>query len=166
MVTLIDGDPPSSPRTAWLPAWVWRVLLLAALILIPWSLWLAFTLPRRTAAYHWAAAWAGFDLLLSISLALTALAVWRRAPWALAAAGATAAMLVSDAWFDVMTSSPLDRVAAIVAAIVFEIPLAFVCVWLARRAGRTIDRGQKIADRARGLRAARAIRVSRKAPLP
>jgi len=154
-----------SPRQ-WIPSWVGNALLLAALILAPWSLWLAVSLPRRTAAYNWGAAWAGFDLLLSIALALTAISVWRRSHWALTVSGIAAGMLVCDAWFDVMTSSHQGRPLAVIEAVFCELPLAFVCIWLARRAGKTLDRSRRFAEAAKRSQAARAIGASRDGPLP
>ena len=163
--TPADRGIGRSPRQ-WIPSWVRNGLLLAALILAPWSLWLAISLPRRTAAYNWGAAWAGFDLLLSIALALTAISVWRRSHWALTVSGIAAGMLVCDAWFDVMTSSHQGRPVAVIEALFAELPLAFVCIWLARRAGKTLDRSRRFAEAAKRLQAARAIRVSREDPLP
>ena len=42
-----------------------------------------------------------------------------------------AALLVVDAWFDVMTSpSGVDRLEAVAMALLIELPLASACVWL------------------------------------
>lgn len=125
--------------------WLTTPLLAVALILLPWSLWLLVTLPRRTAAYHWGVAWAGFDLILSIALAGTALALWRGSPWLTTFAGAGAALLICDAWFDVLTSSPAGRPLAIVEALILELPLAFACIWVAWRWGRKIGRSSNVA---------------------
>lgn len=111
----------------------------AALVLIPWSMWLAATLPRRTAAYHWSAAWTGFDLMLSIALAGMAVALWRGSPWLLAFAGAAAGLLLSDVWFDVLTSSAQNRPIAIGEAVLFEIPLFLVCLRVASRARHKLE---------------------------
>ena len=137
-----------------------------ALILLPWSLWLLVTLPRRTAAYHWGVAWAGFDLLLSVALAGTAFAVWRGSSWLMTFAGAAAALLICDAWFDVLTSSPAARPLAIAEALVLELPLAFACVWVARHSGRTFERAGNLAEAARRLLRSRTIGPSEDQPLP
>ena len=121
----------------------------AALVLIPWSMWLAATLPRRTAAYHWSAAWAGFDLILSIALAGMAVALWRASPWLLAFAGAAAGLLLVDAWFDVLTSSARNRPIAIGEAVIFEIPLFLVCLRIASRARRSLMPRSVAADSSR-----------------
>jgi Na+/proline symporter len=160
-----DATSPSSERHL-LPTWVGGGLLLASLVLVPWAFWLALTLPRRTAAYHWGTAWAGFDLLLSIALALTASALWRRSNWALTISGMAAGMLTCDAWFDVLTSTPTGRPVAVIEAVVLELPLALVCVWLARRSARSLDRTARFAEVAKSLQAAHAIRMSRDDHLP
>ena len=46
----------------------------------------------------------GFDVLLCGALARTAWLAWRRSPFVVNVASATAALLVVDAWFDVTTS--------------------------------------------------------------
>jgi hypothetical protein len=167
MAGVNQAPPEPTSHLQWLPSWIGGGLFLVALILAPWSLWIALSLPRRTAAYHWGAAWAGFDLLLSIALASTAVSVWRRSHWALTASGIAAGMLICDAWFDVLTSSPHGRPLAIVEAVFCELPLAFICIWLARRAGRSLDRrSQRFADIAKRLQAGHVIRDSRNEPLP
>ena len=45
---------------------------LAAAVLIPWTVYLAVTLPRRTVDTHYRGAWVGFDLLLVAAIILTA----------------------------------------------------------------------------------------------
>ena len=46
-------------------------------------------------------------------------------------------MLVCDAWFDIVTaSSGVEQVTAAVSGALLELPLAVVCVWLARNAER------------------------------
>ena len=153
--------PMGSRPGRWAAPWIGDALIAFALILGPWSLWLAATLPRRAAAYHWDVAWAGFDLLLAVALALTAVAVRRRSPSALTFAGIAAGMLICDAWFDVLTSSSQGRATAVAEAACIELPLAAACIWLAHRAGRTLKHGSQLAASAKRLLEARSIRVSR-----
>ena len=40
----------------------------AALCLIPWTVYLAVSLPRRTIDTHYRGAWVGFDLLLVVAI--------------------------------------------------------------------------------------------------
>jgi hypothetical protein len=76
------------------------------------------------------AAWAGFDVLLALTLASTAYFALRRSRYLATTASATATMLVVDAWFDVLTTPGVQRIESILLAAFVELPLAAVCVWL------------------------------------
>ena len=106
----------------------------AALVLVPWIGWLASSLPCRYLARHWGIAWAGFDTALAATLALTCVAVLRRAQWLDRAAVAAATLLAADAWFDVATSRGVTAVAlATTEALAVELPVALLCIWVAHR---------------------------------
>src|SRR5689334_7949051 len=50
------------------------MLMVGAIIgLIPWTVYLAVTLPDKYIAYNWPATWVGFDVLLVVFMAATAL---------------------------------------------------------------------------------------------
>ncbi|HEY5335109.1 MAG TPA: hypothetical protein VIJ71_03700, partial [Mycobacteriales bacterium] len=69
------------------------------------------------------------------ALAATAWCAWARSTWIALTATAAATLLVCDAWFDVVTSeNGRHRMLAVAAAVVFELPLAAFCVWIARHA--------------------------------
>jgi hypothetical protein len=105
----------------------------AALVLVPWSAWLASSLPCRYLSQHWGIAWAGFDTALASALGLTCIAALRRAPWLDRAAVAAATLLAADAWFDVVTSRGAAAFAlATTEAIAVELPIALLCLWLIR----------------------------------
>jgi predicted branched-subunit amino acid permease len=87
------------------PRWITGLLVLAALALVPWTLWLTFSLPSKHVAHHYDVAWVGFDIALGAMFGLTARAAVRRSELLAPVAAATAAMLVCDAWFDVVTST-------------------------------------------------------------
>jgi hypothetical protein len=109
------------------------LLLAAALVLVPWSGWLVISLPCRYVSRHWGIAWAGFDGGLALALALTGLAALRRADWLDRAAVAAGTLLAADAWFDVLTSRGATAVTvAAIDALAIELPLALLCIWLAR----------------------------------
>jgi hypothetical protein len=113
----------------------WAVALLAALGvgLVPWSLWLGLSLPSRKVTEHWDLAWAGFDMVLAASLLGTAVTLMRGSALLEAFAAATGALLVADAWFDIVTAgSSRERWFAVGLALVGELPLAGVCFVLAR----------------------------------
>jgi hypothetical protein len=105
----------------------------AALVLVPWGGWLVISLPCRYVSRHWGIAWAGFDGGLALALALTGLAALRRADWLDRAAVAAGTLLAADAWFDVLTSRGATAVAvSAIEALAIELPLALLCIWLAR----------------------------------
>ncbi|MCW2642425.1 MAG: hypothetical protein JWP76_4731 [Dactylosporangium sp.] len=110
----------------------------ACTALAGWMFAQAQTLPARYIAGHWDAAWIGFDFLLLFSLAAVGWSAWRGLEAFSATALATAALLVCDAWFDVMTASGgTDTVASLVSALIVELPLAAYLAYLAyRRYGR------------------------------
>jgi hypothetical protein len=115
------------------PRWAPLVLAAVGAALLPWTLWLGFALPSRKVADHWDVAWAGFDVFLAASLLGTAFTLRRDSPLVRAFAAATAALLIADAWFDIVTSSPgRDLWLAIALAAAGELPLAALCLVLAR----------------------------------
>jgi uncharacterized membrane protein len=119
--------------------WVGRVFALAALVLVPWIVVLVRMLPSEHRAAHWDIAWGGFDIALALLLLAVAVAAWRRSPWLEGAATAAATLLFVDAWFDVLTSSSHgERVVAIVEAVVAELPMAVLCLLIARSAERRL----------------------------
>ena len=114
-----------------------RLLAGCALALVPWIAVLAVTLPAHTVARNWSLAWSGFDVLLATMLAATAWLRRRGDVRVGALAGASAAMLVADAWFDTSTSAKgWDSATAVFSAVFIELPLAAVCARIALRAGR------------------------------
>jgi hypothetical protein len=130
--------------------WVPRLFVLAAAILVPWTLALGYRLPANHTTHHWDIAWVGFDVTLASSLALTGLTIARRSLWAEAAAAVSATLLLTDAWFDnLLSSGSGEHLEAALEAAFVEIPLAFVCLWLARNAEQVME----TVLRARGARA-------------
>jgi len=111
-----------------LPRWVTLLLVLVAVALVPWILYLTFTLPSRHVTFHYDTAWIGFDVALLVSFAATAWAALRRSSWLVPLAAVTGTMLLCDAWFDIVTSqSGGEMWEAIVEAALAELPLAAVC---------------------------------------
>src|SRR5262249_4240896 len=87
------------------PAWTIALRAAAAVPLVPWPSALATGLPATPSAPHGAVAWAGFDVGMAVVLAATVGAALRGSAWLAGLATAAAAMLVCDAWFDVVTSA-------------------------------------------------------------
>jgi len=115
------------------------LLALAALLLVPVVVLLVIVLPSTHRSAHWDIAWAGFDVILALLLLAVAVTAWRRSPWLEGAATAAAALLFIDAWFDVLTSSTqTELVLALAEAVLAELPLALLCLLLARSAERQL----------------------------
>ena len=143
MTTMAHASNRAATETAARPAPRWAVPLfgLAALLLVPWIVLLVYLLPSAQQASHWDIAWAGFDVGLALVLSGVALAAWRRSPWLEGAATAAATLLFVDAWFDVLTSSTRpELIVALVEAVFVELPLAVLCLLLARNAERRLAR--------------------------
>jgi hypothetical protein len=126
----------------------WRVLRLiasaiaaSAIALLPWTAYLAATLPSSASARHWSLAWCGLDLAIAGGLAATAWAAIRRDRRAGLAAASTATLLLTDAWFDVCTSPPGRPLAWAIAQAVLEVAGAVGCLVLAWAIWRDIPAG-------------------------
>jgi hypothetical protein len=132
---------PRAEPGGWPAPWVVPLFGVAGIVLVPWILFLVSSLPSTHASAHWDIAWAGFDAALAILLFGVALAAWRRSPWLEGAASATAALLFVDAWFDILTSSShFELGVSIGEAALVELPLAMICLLLARDAERVLTR--------------------------
>lgn len=140
------GRPYTRPALAEpAPRWVAVLMGGCAVALVPWIVLLGITLPERQESPHWNVAWVGFDVALLAAMGLTALFAWRRSTWVQVSAAAAATLLVSDAWFDVLTSRRgHDRMLAIGSAVLLEVPLAALCLWVARHANAVAERATRL----------------------
>ena len=128
------GRPGHPVRPAHGARWLPRALIVAGLGMIPWLFVLATQLPGSTTAWHWPAAWVGLDGLEALGLLGTGLLLARRDGRYRLAAMATATLLLTDAWFDVLTSAPgREQLTAIAMAACPELPVAALCAVLAVR---------------------------------
>jgi hypothetical protein len=117
------------------PGWIVLLFGAAAVALLPWILLRISALPAQPRAAHWHVAWGGLDLALALLLLAVALAALRRSPWLEGTATAAATLLLTDAWFDVLTTSTrMELLEAIGEAAIVEVPLAVICLLLARKA--------------------------------
>ncbi|MFI1456100.1 LPXTG cell wall anchor domain-containing protein [Streptomyces roseus] len=106
----------------------------AGVALLPWMVVLAKTLPQTAEVSNWSTAWVGLDAVLAVGLSGTGLLLGRHDPRAAPLAAATAALLLMDAWFDVITAAPGSaRAAALALALCAELPLAAACAAVAAR---------------------------------
>ncbi|MGW4158241.1 hypothetical protein [Streptomyces sp. NPDC004788] len=140
-----------------------QVLIGFGLALIPWVVYLHVGMPGTAQAARWAWTWTGLDALEALALIGTGRLLLRRDARASLTATAGAALLVVDAWFDIMTAgSGEDLVWAIVMAVVAELPLAAVCARLAWRGFppvRTAGAGGRPPERAH-VRRCVSVRIS------
>jgi len=120
------------PDDTRLVRWAAPVFLGCAVILLPWIVIAAVTLPSHQLSQNYDVAWAGYDVGLLLGLVATALCALRRSRWLTIAASATGALLLADSWFDVLTSpGGWDLVEAAAMALLAELPLSALCFWLA-----------------------------------
>ena len=106
-----------------------------ALALVPWIAYLGSSLPSRHVTAHWDVLWAGFDVGLFASGLGTAVAVLRGSRLVTILASVTGTLLLCDAWFDLLTSTPgSERLWAAGEAALGELPLALFSFWVAHDA--------------------------------
>jgi hypothetical protein len=102
--------------------------LSAAFALIPWTIYLALTLPQSYAAQHWQATWVGFDIFLLAFMIATAVLGFLRHHLLPLFAFATGVLLVCDSWFDMLTARRGDFAVSVATAALGELPLAAVLI--------------------------------------
>lgn len=125
---------PARPTYLKFTQWL---LVFVPVVLLGWIIYLLTDLPVSYRAQNWDIAWLGYDLAMLMSLSTTAWAFWNRRQLAIPAAIISATFLVVDAWFDVVTSQRgFDLEAALVSALVMELPLAAYLIHFSRRAIR------------------------------
>src|SRR5581483_2301688 len=92
-----------------------RFLIAAGVLLVPWLVYLAWTLPAASAP-----GWTALDALEAAGLITTGLLLRRGDPRLVPPALATAVLLVADAYVDVTTAT--DLTSAIAMAVLAEFP--------------------------------------------
>lgn len=85
--------------------------------MIPWIVYLAFTLPESYTVRSWPLTWLGFDSVLVVFMATTAILTWLHRQLLVLPAFTTGILLLCDAWFDVTTASPAEFRSAVVTAV-------------------------------------------------
>jgi hypothetical protein len=146
-------DPVGVPPP---PRWIAALLGLTAIGLVPWTLYLTFSLPSRHVTNRYDLAWVGFDVALAAAFAGTAWAALHGSTWLVPLAAATGTMLLCDAWFDVVTSAGGgDLAEAAAEALLAELPLAAVCAFIVYDA-ETFLRAMRVRRPKPGVRPARS----------
>jgi hypothetical protein len=97
-------------------------------VLIPWIVYLSLTLPDTYVAQNWVATWVGFDSLLVVFMAATAILGLLRRQILVLTAFTTGVLLICDAWFDILTARSDDMWLSIVTALFGALPLAVVLI--------------------------------------
>ncbi|MFB7503540.1 hypothetical protein [Streptomyces broussonetiae] len=111
--------------------WALIALAAAAVLLVPWMVVLAVTLPGSTRVDNWPLAWIGMDVLMAAGCAATAVLGLCGDPRSRLTASATASVAVLDAWFDITTARAGSALVQALACAVAEAALAAACVVLA-----------------------------------
>lgn len=99
-----------------------------AVFMIPWMVYLGFTLPQNYVVRDWPLTWLGFDGLLVVFMAATAILTWLRRELLVFPAFTTGILLICDAWFDITTAGPTELRAAVLTAVLGSLPLAIVLI--------------------------------------
>jgi phosphoglycerol transferase MdoB-like AlkP superfamily enzyme len=106
-----------------------------ALILLPWTLYLAQSLPTQQVAIHWDVSWVGLDIALLSAMITTGLFSYYQSRWIVISATMLGSLLLLDAWFDILGQRGGDDLhQAVLLALFVEIPLAIASFLLAGRA--------------------------------
>jgi hypothetical protein len=102
--------------------------VVGAVGLIPWIIYLAFTLPANYVANNWPATWIGFDCVLITFMIVTAVLGWLRRELVILPAFTTGVLLICDAWFDIMTAGPGQRWMSVMTAAALNLPAATIMI--------------------------------------
>jgi hypothetical protein len=132
-VAAIRGELAGRRRHRWLAA----ALGLAGLALVPSLVIVLTVVPPVQVAHHLRLAWTGLDVCELLALAATGLALHRRSASTVIPATVTGALLLCDAWFNIIPTTGMARAEAIVLAFV-EVPLAALSFWVAARSSRSV----------------------------
>lgn len=96
--------------------------------LIPWMIYLGYSLPANYVAQNWPATWIGFDSVLIGFMAATAVLGWQRRQLVVLPAFTTGVLLICDAWFDVMTARPAQLWLSLLTLALGNLPLAVLMI--------------------------------------
>ena len=124
--------PASRDRVRWLPA----ALLVTALALVPSVVIVLTEAPTVLISHHLPLAWTGLDVCEFLALAATGFALHRRSDATVVPATITGALLLCDAWINIIPTTGMARTDAIVFAFT-EVPMAALSFWVAFRSVRS-----------------------------
>ncbi len=124
-----------------IPRWVSTIFTLFAIALVPWTIYLAYTLPRYQIDKHWDVSWVGLDIGLIFLLLLTGFLAAIKSRLVIISLSAVSSFLVVDAWFDIISArNGSDLYQSLFLAIFIEIPLSILGFSLAYKSiNRNVD---------------------------
>lgn len=134
MLVALEEEAAPAPGSSWR----WDAILVfivgSCIVLAAWIGVLAVTLPKFYHTGSWRGAWVGFDIALLATFAATGWAAWRRRQLLIICLVVLATLLLCDAWFDVVLDVRTPGfLASLLSAILVELPLAILAVFMSRR---------------------------------
>ena len=109
------------------PKWIPLLYGIACGVLIPWTIFLAYVLPKNYFSHNWDIAWTGFDIFELLLFGLSATLIIKRSVWACLSSLALSVVIFIDSWFDVLTAKPgRPRTRSILDALIIELPIATI----------------------------------------
>lgn len=133
---LVDAERhrPARPGTSWKWDALLVVIIGGCILLAAWIGYLAVSLPAFYRAGSWRGAWVGFDLAELAVFAVTGWAAWKRRQILIICLIVLATLLLCDAWFDVVLDArTAGFIGSLVSALLIEVPIAVIAVFVARR---------------------------------
>src|SRR5689334_9704986 len=134
MLVALEEEAAPAPGSSW----KWDTILVfivgSCIVLAAWIGVLAVTLPKFYHTGSWRGAWVGFDIALLATFAATGWAAWRRRQLLIICLVVLATLLFCDAWFDVVLDVRTPGfLASLLSAILVELPLAMLAIFMSRR---------------------------------
>jgi hypothetical protein len=127
-----DATPP--PGSSWKWDAILVFIVVSCILLAAWIGVIAVTLPRFYHTGSWRGAWVGFDIGLLAAFAATGWTAWRRRQLLIICLIVLATLLLCDAWFDVVLDVRTSGfLASLLSALLIELPLAMLAIFMARR---------------------------------
>src|SRR5690349_24570559 len=115
--------------------WLGRILVLVAVVLLGWTIYLGSVLRGQVEVRDWQIAWVGLDLMQVTGLAVSGVLLARRQRLLCPVAAATGTLLAVDAWFDVTTTQGgTPWVLAVLMAVTIQLPMAYLMARLSKLA--------------------------------
>lgn len=130
----LEQDNAPTPASSWKWDAILVFIVFSCIALAAWIGVLAATLPRFYHTGSWRGAWVGFDIALLAAFAATGWTAWRRRQLLIICLVVLATLLLCDAWFDVVLDvRTAGFLASLLSALLVELPLALLAIFMARR---------------------------------